>query len=114
MRGLIVDIYDGVTNCSANGISARHKTALLVGPGVPPVFEDLKDRPTVELVTRDLRHVDGPYITAVPVERGTGAGPMFGGAFIWTSDQRFGELLRGLYGNAGQVGPVPLHDRWER
>lgn len=135
-HGLHADILSAPgRNCSANGISARYPGVVIVGvrghgsggdhaalgtvravqageAGLPRIAPADGHRAEVELVVRQLRQ--GLYVHAEPVERGTGAGPMFGGSYINTGDSRFGELLRGVYGDdRSQVGPIPLHDRWQ-
>lgn len=131
-KGLTADILSPPgRNCSANGISARYPGVVIVGvrardgrrepnslaaaldgdDRLPRIFPAGECQAEVELVVRNL---GGLYVHAEPVERGTGAGPMFGGCYITTSDGRFGEVLRAIYGDGRyQVGPIPLHDRWE-
>lgn len=118
---------------SLNGISARYHEAVIVGIRValrssvadrelepaaerglvelPRIFGANEHRAEVELVIRALG--GGIYVHAEPTE-GKGRWAMFGGAYIETSDSRFGEILRAIYGDGRyQVGPIPLHDRYE-
>jgi hypothetical protein len=108
---MLASIYrdaDG-SDCSNGGISGRVKQVVIVD--VPGPFEPTKDAPAVRLVVRKLGKHN--YVHAEPVEGpGDGVGPMFGGAFIHTSDSRFGETVAKLSGY-GHGFPVALHDRWE-
>jgi hypothetical protein len=106
-KGLRVYIYDtpAFSNSSNGGISSRVKAATLVefdGHPVEGPFSPGRDAPAIKIVKR---MIGGGYLHAEPLERGEGAGPMMGGAFVYSSDSRFRELA---------AYPVPLHDRWER
>lgn len=112
MRGLLVSILEDkwIGNCSVNGVSANNKHMALVDPSVEGPTDIDPDEPYLVLVKRDLYSdkIGGyePYVHAVPVfpngVKPTGAGPMMGGTFIWSSDARFPSRY-----------PIPLHDRWE-
>ena len=88
---------------SNGGISswATHVTLINVeGP-----FEPTEDRPAVCLVRRTFGKKE--YLHVEPVDISTGQkqiGPMFGGAFIYSSDSRFGKISQ---------YPIALHDRFE-
>jgi hypothetical protein len=117
--GLTASIYvnkePGYENCSNGGISSRFNQVCIVnaeGPSQPR-----PDCPAVIIET----HVKG-IVRAIPAQNVQGewravemahcVGPMAGGAFIATSDSRFGELVRKLID--GQFyGAVALHDRFE-
>ena len=96
MTGLRCWVYkNGLGDCTNGGISAKCDTVVLLGHG--PV-EATADAPAVKLVQKA-----GGYLCAVPVDQpANAAGPMFGGHFIHTSDQRFPCDY-----------PIPLHDRFE-
>jgi hypothetical protein len=106
-NGLRVYVYDTplFSNSSNGGISSYVKMATLVefdgrpvdGPSSPG-----RDAPAIKIVKR---MIGGGYLHAEPLARREGAGPMMGGAFVYSTDSRFRDLA--LY-------PVPLHDRWER
>lgn len=98
------------------------KGLILVWANGAPVrgpFEPSPECPAVMILTKRFSFGEGqqavlaqenrdslvPYL---PV-RGDGAGPMFNGRFIWTSDARFGEAT--AQGPFAQ--PVKLMDRWE-
>jgi len=99
--GLLASIYKtGEGSCSSGGISSRYDKVIVVNIDGP--FEPRDGVAAVELTKGPTGH---PII--VPVERGEGAGPMFGGCFVFTSDSRFREATE-------LQGAVPLHDRWER
>ena len=103
--GLLACIYDSpLGNCSNKGISAKFKSVCIVNAEGP--FEPSENAPAVTLVKR-------PYgnIVAIPVGL-EGKWTMFGGAYVSTSDSRFGELVRKLSGYEHGF-PVALHDRVE-
>lgn len=106
MRGLIVNVFRAAgRDCSNNGVSAKAERLLLVGEGVPEVFESV-DEPIVYL---DMREGwDHPALTPriVPFVEGEGKHSMFGGNFAYSSDSRFQALSP-----HGQ--PLPIHDRYE-
>jgi hypothetical protein len=117
--GLTASIYankePGYENCSNNGISSFFNQVCIMnaeGPSSPR-----SGCPAVIIQS----HVPG-IVRAVPAELKDGewvefkfehcVGPMSGGAFIHTSDSRFGELIEKLTG-ARFYGAVALHDRYE-
>jgi hypothetical protein len=104
MKGLIVEIYrNSFGDCSNKGLSSKVTKCLLVGAGVPEIFNSSADCPPVQIVERNIR--GEIYLTAYPVkEDGTLDKGMFGGTFIYSSDSRFREI---------SPYPVPLHDRFE-
>jgi hypothetical protein len=109
MKGLTVDILKPQHGDSSNGgLSSKCGRAVMVGKGIPEIFEATDDCPAVEIVERIV--CGKPYLTAYPVK----AAPqhqtlyMFGGCFIWSCDGRFRDIAE---------YPVPLHDRsetWEQ
>lgn len=134
-KGLIASILRpaDLPDCSLNGISARYTRVVIVGvrakgakphraegellaaqrgeEELPRIFTAGDTRAEVELVVRHLG--GGIYVHAEPVE-GNGRWAMASGAYIDTSDSRFGEMLRAIYRDGrSQVGPIPLHDRYE-
>jgi len=103
VKGMIVDIYKNVTDCSNGGLSSKHNRCLLIGEEIPRIFNG-ENMPVVTVVKRNINN--GTYLTAYPV-RGDGnvdRSGMFGGCFIYSSDSRFRKI--GKY-------PIPLHDRKE-
>lgn len=106
MKGMILDVFRSkiLGNCSNDGISSRVNEVLLVGEGIPEIFEANNERPAVKLVKRNF--VSGPYYHAEPLEKREGMnGPMFGGTFIFTTDSRVRSIT---------AYPIPLHDRFEK
>lgn len=139
-RGMTASILEDklIGNCSANGVSARYRAVCVTGIRTATGH----DRPAeISAVRRGLRHLDnsmrlftpdakyvevklvvrhlfgaGVYVHAEPIE-GNGAWAMAGGTYITTCDSRWNDMLRAIYGAEDdpgyQVGPVPLHDRYE-
>lgn len=105
MKGLLVSILEDkrIGNCSNNGISSRCSQVVLVGEGIPEIFEPSEDAPAVKLVKRIL-FCTKEYIHCEPVEstRRGNVGYMAGGTFVYSSDSRFPSDY-----------PIPLHDRQE-
>lgn len=95
MKGLICSILKrkNFPDCSLNGISNQYNEVLLIGSGVPEIFEP-NGRPVVK-IENHYRH----YMRAVQFGRNSNMFAM-GGCFIWTSDSRFPFDY-----------PIPLHDR---
>lgn len=104
MKGLLASILENkdIGNCSNNGISSRCTRVIIVGEGIPEIFESDEDTPSVRIVKRDLH--GGIYLTAYPIEPcpSNRTGYMMGGTFIWSHDSRFPAKY-----------PIPLHDRTE-
>lgn len=86
-----------IGDCSAGGLSSSHDVVILIGDGIPQIFEPSDVAPAVMVCFRGL------HMYAKPLEQPSGmVGPMFGGSFIYTSDSRFPSEY-----------PMPLHDRFE-
>lgn len=101
--GLLVFVLrhaDG-TDCTNGGVTSRVTQAVLVGDGIPAIFEPTETRPALRLVRR---HIGGEYLHAEPVEGKDGrrVGWMAGGNFVYTSDARFPNRY-----------PISVHDRQE-
>lgn len=104
MKGLIVFVYrsaDG-SDCSG-GLSSKHTSFVLVGPGIPEIFEPTYKTPPLLLKSKNIGGVYWYAEPTQPVERGN-VGYMFGGNFVYTSDSRFGEVV-------GGSRPIAIHDR---
>lgn len=106
--GMIADIYDSpLGNASNKGISATHKKVCIVNVEGP--WEPAPDRPAVKLIARP----NVGNVVCVPVDLlDAGKWTMFGGAFVYTSDSRFGDAVKELSGYDFAF-PVALHDRVE-
>lgn len=106
MKGMLVSFYrcaDG-RDCTNGGVSAQAVNALLIGEGIPQIFEGTSVDTVLELKKKNIY---GEYVYAVPLiapgdDKSGMVGPMFGGNFIYTSDSRFPNRY-----------PIPVHDRWE-
>lgn len=105
MKGLIVGIH-GQVGWRPDPLSVMGGKAyvVVVGDGIPEMFESSEDAPAVIIVHREVG--GKKYIHAEPANK-YGPRPyyMFGGTFIFSSDSRFRELINDY--------PVPLHDRTE-
>lgn len=102
--GLMVNVYrNGPNVCPLNKIQVDRVCIVNVdGP-----FEPREDCPAVELRAGSLVGI----ARIVPVET-DGRHPMFGGAYVATSDSRFNAAVERIVG-ARFYGAVPLHDRFE-
>ena len=110
-KGLIVNIYKTplTAGCSNNGVSQFNDSAILIGPGIPEIFEAKENTLVLRLERGNLPGT----VKIVPVNQPPrSCGPMFGGAFVYTSDSRFSSAVDKLCGSQ-QSGAVPLHDRFE-
>lgn len=116
--GLIVSILEDkrLGNCSNGGVSSEKNEMTLVNVDGP--FKPTDDRPAALLVPGHMpgiAHVvvaeerDDEY---VPMRPDDAVGPMMGGAYVASSDGRFGQAVEEITG-ARFYGAVPLHDRFE-
>jgi hypothetical protein len=85
MKGLIIEVfhpkgYEGYTN----NLLGAAKEALLVGEGIPQLFE-ANGLPVLRIVERNINGI-GPYKHLQPVEPGQWA---YGGCIGYTNDSRF-------------------------
>ncbi len=103
MKGLPCYIFEEKSggNCSAGGISGHVAEVILVGRGIPEIFDADEGSPAVEIKEREIN--GKIYYRAVEVDKPEGRSEMFGGCFIYTSDSRFPFDY-----------PIPLHDRYEQ
>ena len=108
LKGLTIHIYRtvGLGDCTNGGVSATVDEALVIGDGIDGIFE-AHGRPVLRLVTNR----GGKTARLVPVSL-AGRWTMFGGNFGYTSDSRFAEAVRKIYGSTF-YGAVPIHDRVE-
>jgi hypothetical protein len=104
-KGLLVFVYrnaDG-SDSTNGGLSSKVTQAVLIGPGIPPVFSARPGLPALRLVKRTL--LGAVYYHAEPDEdprAGSHVGPMFGGNFVSSCDSRMPSPY-----------PIPVHDRYE-
>lgn len=108
MKGLLISIYKNpaYAKCSNGGVSETEDQAIVIGPGIPEIFE-ARGKPVLQLES----HYPG-ICRLVPISLPKFKCPMFGGAFGSTSDSRFTEAVEKLTG-APFYGAVPIHDRVE-
>lgn len=107
MRALAVEIFrDGYGDCSNGGISSKYREILVECPTGPREVDE-KNPPEnlCKVVTRDLGFCIHTHVE--PVARPDGAGWMYGGTIVDSSDSRWRELT-------GLDYPLHLHDRCER
>jgi hypothetical protein len=114
MKGLMVTILRssaGANNsdCTNNGLTSHrrgHRHVVLVGEGIPEIFEATEDMPAVVLVKRELwsdrLRAHRIYYHVEPAETHGQAWHMAGGHFIYDSDSRFPCDY-----------PISVHDRIE-
>ena len=117
-KGLHANIYTsadyrGIRERTAPGMNhsvvhafADVNNVTMTGLDFPEIFEPDAKHPEAILIERII---GGQRVYHVePLIRPDGCGrPMFGGAFIHSSDSRF-SAVTGIY------GAIPLHDRFER
>ena len=102
-KGFSVSVYTDGSDCTNGGISARHKTLMVVGKcdefDMPQIFnfEDGDDN-VMELRMRDVGFARFPIIVPLDYDEKQ---YMFGGNFGWTSDSRF------------KGSPIKIFDRYE-
>lgn len=96
MKGIPAQTYRDNSNCTNGGISSRYDRFVLTGEGIAEVFEPDDDMPELQLKVRC-----GTHLCCEPSFEPTGAGWMFGGNFLYSSDSRFPEY------------PIAIHDRQE-
>lgn len=100
-KGMLVSVFRNTQfgDCSLNGMSARFTSFVLIGEGVPELFEADENHPALYLRTRSTG-----YLYTIPVDKDNSeaAGYCFGGNFVYSSDARFPNRY-----------PIPVHDRKE-
>lgn len=106
-KGMIVNIFrTDRQDCSNGGISSKFDRALLIGEGIPEIFEDA-DLPKIVLEKGNLQGT----VKAMLADTG-GKWSMFGGCFVHSSDSRFSEAVERITGSKF-YDAVALHDRFE-
>ena len=108
-KGLRLAVYRwNLGDCSNGGLSGKvdHVTLLTDNPNDPgQVFEPDGDAPAVRMVKRRVWPDEAPYVHLEPIGQ-EGRHLMCGGAFAYSSDARYAELI-------GLHYPVSIHDRAE-
>jgi len=101
-KGMTCSVYTtdyGGVDCTLGGVTSRRKRVLLVGDGVPEIFEAGDDD---EVLVLQKKEISGKtYLFAKPLDS-EDSWTMFGGNFIYSSDSRFPNKY-----------PIPVHDRVE-
>jgi hypothetical protein len=97
-KGLLVTVYRGSSDCTNNGISKNYDQLILIGEGVPEIFEPNETTPAIYL---EKRYFGRETILSAKPNK-PGKHQMFGGNFIYTSDSRF-----------PSDAPIKVHDRVE-
>ena len=107
-KGIVVRVYRdgsshmGDSDCTNKGLSSRFVQFVLIGDGIPKLFEASDIVPALKLVRRTIygkEYLHAEPMNPVPEDS---VGWMFGGNFIYTSDARFPNKY-----------PIPIHDRSE-
>lgn len=96
MKGLLVNVFNCGFFDSLSPIKDA-KNVVIVGSGMPEIFNATEEHPPVRIVKRMFSH--GEYIHAEPYEKGNYS---FGGRYIFCCDSRVREINK---------YPIPLHDR---
>jgi hypothetical protein len=106
MKGLTVEIFKTQAfnncDCTNGGISHKVNQAILIGEGLPEIFEPDENTPVLKVVKRNI--FGRVYYHCEPIINPTGNGWMFGGNFVYTSDSRYYDVID---------YPMPIHDRQE-
>jgi len=104
-KGMMVTVLrNSMGNFTNGGVTSQATSFLLVGEGVPEVFEESPRVPTLVLVRR-WAGTPNEYLHAEPlVQPEGGIGPMAGGNFVYSTDSRFRDLC---------PYPISVHDRFE-
>ena len=94
MKGMTVTVFrraDGY-DCTNSGITSKAEQVTLIGPNIPELFEPTEEAPAMRLIERDVGF--SKFLIAAPIdakhEGKYGGSPyMFGGNFVYSSDDRF-------------------------
>jgi len=102
-KGLLVYIYRCNTfgDCTANGISSKQDRLILVGDGIPEIF-DGDETDTVKLIKRNICGREYLHVEPITIKPDNSVSAMYGGNFIYSCDNRFPSNY-----------PIPIHDRYE-
>lgn len=108
MKGLSIAIFSNplYRKCANGGLSEFHDEALVIGEGIPEVFE-ANGLPVLKLVKGNL-----PGLAKLVPAGMEGKWFMFGGNYAATSDSRFSKAVEKITG-APFSGALPIHDRVE-
>jgi len=98
--GMLVNVYRPYYDATNKGVSSMYDLFVLVGKGIPEVFEPSDRNPALYLKMQR----SGLYIAIPDKLEEERFGWMMGGNFVFTSDGRF---------RAINDYPIPIHDRRE-
>jgi len=87
-KGMLAFVYrpaDG-SDCSLKGISSKHNSIIITGPGIPEVFEPSENCP--EMVLEPNANRVAGNMAIYPADKGE-KWYCFGGNFAYSSDSRF-------------------------
>ena len=98
LKGMLVNVFRSDTDCTNGGITSCYNHLVLVGAGIPEIFEANDEMPALILKVRYGRLYAEPAEDPEPGR----VGWMFGGNFVYSSDSRFPCAY-----------PIPVHDRQE-
>jgi hypothetical protein len=109
-KGLLIWVYSNpnTRGCAMGGPSEMHDECIVVGDGIPEIFE-AAGRPV--LVLKENR-VSGCAHLEPEEKQSERHHLMFGGSFAHTSDSRFSRAVERITGGK-HYGAVPIHDRME-
>ena len=108
-KGLLVNVFG--TDCTAGGVTSGKTKAILIGDGIPEIFEPSEDAPALYLEVRStsfgkghlyLDHQGNTHKVIVSPNEVENRSGMFGGNFIHSSDSRF-----------PFTAPIRVFDRFE-
>lgn len=103
-KGILVFVLRSDVDCTNGGLTTKHDKFVLIGDGLPEIFEPSEDSPPLYLIRRKFPAKDGSgmrdYLHASTTPSQSG---MFGGNFVYSSDSRFPNDY-----------PISVHDRFER
>lgn len=99
-KGLIIYVYkNNLGDCSNFGMSSKFEKLILVGDGIPEIFEGTEEN-SVKISHKNVSGEKYTYLE--PITKNPGQWNMFGGNFGYCSDSRFPAKY-----------PLPIHDRFE-
>ncbi len=88
LKGLSVSVFKNpLGDCTANGLSSKHTSLILVGDGIKDVPFEVKDGE--DYLVCEYRERFDDYIATPKSVKDAGSWAMFGGNFVYTSDSRF-------------------------
>jgi len=104
-KGIPVDLYRDHPACDYSQVTDRRNRFILIGHGIPPVFETEDPEQVLKVVVRDIYGKE--YIHAEPIQPVSPGrkGYMMGGNFVYSCDSRFRQLVNAY--------PIAVHDRTE-